>query len=357
MTPSVLCSPAPRPRTAALGRSCVCIAALAALAALCASCAMNAPAERPTPRAARLPALPSLPTHSSALRWLPRGDRLIVDNRWVMDVTGSFTRLPVIPNGHALHFTRDGERLAIVGDGQIRVGKLGGDIAPGTEIPAWVKAPKGEAAPPRDELVEVAFWIDDAQLFVQQFHPHRNLEPVCKTLNPETRAWSAPAGGCVAGDFHHIWRLTPGNTGEVLIESSGEGLMGVQVARYATKEGQKGLNHPALDLFPYGPARVSLGAGGKRLDVVTPCQLERDAPKPCVDITEDSPWRHYIAPLPGDMLILKSDKLPPGAAPHPHNGTFAWISDAKVCMGRPNSADPGCIDMPDLSDVPPVTAP
>ncbi len=282
------------------------------------------------------------------LRWIDRGARLVVDDRWVLDPeSGAFTpaRYPEGPSPTLFARSPSGEREAVLlGEDSVtfRHGPAGGPFGAEVKVPRLLSRKR---AP--DGTRRIAFWVSERVLVIREASAPHEEAFACRAYDVVTRGWSPAA--CPEGDFNLVWNVEPGPNGWLAIHSAGEGHPGVLFARYDVKRGQGKPEGPSIDEYPSGPVEATFTQDGKGLLLATPCLLERQEPRPCEDLTDDkAPWRIYAWTFAERKLVLLREGLPEPIVPSPKGHLFAWPEPSRVCVAPllDKAAEPRCFPLP-----------
>jgi hypothetical protein len=281
-----------------------------------------------------------------SLKWIMRGSRLLVNGRWVLEPsTGKLTALPyetaqALPNGGLRSLRRsfswDGERVVLWTPQEFSYGPALSALTGPVAIPSLLKpltdADTGEPIPPGQAL----FWVSPHHILVEEFDPTSNEEPRCALFDTRVSQWR-PVVHCPSGGVQSGTQIEPGPDGWLAITSSTEGVGYLRLTRYDVEKGQA--DTPALDytLFPTGSLQVQFSLDGRRIDLLTDCQLQNE--RPCLSADGEN-WRLYSWLVPEQKLGLVRDGLTHSILPSPGGESWAWLlPDRVVCLADPVSLD------------------
>jgi hypothetical protein len=283
------------------------------------------------------------------LRWIHRGQHLVVDDKWILDPErGALTpaRYPEAPRERWFAGSPSGEREAMFTGsetgGTFRVGPAGGPLGAAVKLPRLLsraRAPDGSRW--------TAFWASERVMVLREASSPHQQEVACRAFDVLTRRWSPAA--CPEGDFNVVWRIDPGPDGWLAVYSAGEGHPGVLFARYDVKRGQGKAGGPEVDEYPFGPVEAVFTLDGRQLLLATPCRLERKEPRPCEEVPEENAlWRLYAWSFADGTLVLRREGLPADVVPSPTGQRFAWREPGRVCVAplQGRAADARCHPLP-----------
>jgi hypothetical protein len=254
-------------------------------------------------------------------------------------------------------FSPDGGQAAIFKSQALFIGEAEGPFGSAISMPISLDLP----SPSDVSLDRVAFWMSSREIFVQ--HASLGLEPACRVYDVTSGAWRAPAHGCLLGSYSQIGAVDRSATGLLAIYSGAEGMGMVDCVRYDVATGQLGTRVPSVALNET-PAKLRFAPDGTRVDLITPCQVERiaeyidgigveGARKGSADsgtfaehCDETKPWRLFSASTNGGHFQLLRSDLPPGAVMDPRRDRFAWPRGRSVCVGDPRDRKPRCFPLP-----------
>lgn len=328
----------------------------AILAGVMACCPSPAVADDGATRPAVGVAAPAGSSELSDMAWLPDGSGLLVGRRWLLSLRDQrFTALQCALGSNAprddcaakdIAFAPDGARMLVLDRASFAIGSRKGPLGAPIRIPRWVKSGDSGPAKSDSDLVNLAFWLSARVIFVQQFDPATPFEPECRLFDPRGRVWRRPRGGCLAGDFGHLFRVQSGPGGWLLLSSSSEGHHALGLVRYDPAAGQSDPGIPPLLLAAPGPINVRFAGDGSRVDLISPCDLEGQRPPPCGSGEAGSPWKLYSWPTTGGAISLRRSDLHPGSVLDPTGAHFAWPENNGICIGDPHRAESRCIPLP-----------
>lgn len=324
------------------------------MAGMMACCPLPAVAHDGETRPAGGVATPARSSELLDLAWLPDGSHLLVGQRGLLSLRDKrFTPVQCAPGSNTprgdcatrdIAFAPDGARILVLDRTSFAIGSRKGSLDTPIQIPRWVKSTDSDRA--NSDLVNLAFWLSARVVFVQQFDPSTPFEPECRLFDTRARTWRRPRGGCLAGDFGHLFRVHPGPDGWLLLSSSSEGYHALGLVRYDPTAGQSDPGIPPLLLEAPGPINVRFARDGSRVDLISPCVLEGQKPPPCGDSAARSPWKLYAWPTTGGAISLRRSDLHPGSVLDPAGEHFAWPEKNGICIGNPHRTEARCIPFP-----------
>ena len=277
------------------------------------------------------------------IAWLSDGSRLLVDGRWLLRPEDA-RAVPVACAGGCgskeIALSPGGAELLVFDGMSLAVAPPEQPAGAPVPIPRWIGA--AESAQP----VNVAFWLAEHVVFVQQYDRNDPFAPACRLFDTRDGAWRLPHGGCLASEFSQLFRAQAGPGKALLLFSAAEGFQALELVRYDPDAGQSSSGMTPIAWESPGPIDARFAPDGGRVFFVTPCTLAAPASPPCVDSTPGAPSRLYSWSIPaGELRLLRSD-LPPGAAFDPVHGRFAWPRGNRICIGDPAGPAPQCIPAP-----------
>ncbi len=326
----------------------------AMLMGMMACCPSSASADDDATQPAVNMATPAGSSQRADLAWLSDGLNILVDRRWLLSLRDQrFTSVQCAPGPNAprddcaardIAFAPDGVHRLVLDRASFAIGSRQGSLGTPIQIPRWVKST--DSGPTASDPVNLAFWLSARIIFVQQFDPANPFEPECRLFDIRGRSWQRPRGGCLAGDFGHLFRVHPGPGGWLLLASSSEGHHALGLVRYDPAAGQSDPSIPPLLLEAPGPISVRFARDGSRVDLISPCDLEGQKSQPCDNDEAGLPWKLYSWPTTGGTISLRRSDLRPGSVLDPTGKHFAWPEKDSVCIGDPHRAEFRCIPLP-----------
>ena len=284
------------------------------------------------------------------LEWALGGTRLLVDGRWLLDpATGAFSPLPYATrqaheNGGYLEFqtalSPTGVHI-VVSDGEtLRQGPVSGPLEPSLDLPSFPSS--GDAA----SLQSAVFWLSEDRLGVYQADVNTGGGPWCSVLDLRQQEGWRRVSECPPSGFLHLGSVHSGPEGWLVLFSGGEGVPGVDVARYAPEGATESVTHAlGFNLYPGEPLNAQFALEGVRLHLATPCVLERSEPSPCAELEAQAPWHLYSWSGPGDSPLVPRHELTPDSVPHPSGERWAWPEAGRICVAG-SSSPTACFPLP-----------
>jgi hypothetical protein len=321
--------------------------ALAFLASALVACTAARAQRAPTGPTTTAPAPPAPAAELGELRWLPGGKSILVGQRWLL-WPESRKVMPFFctPRGRAaqadcrsLHvaFSSDGAQMVVLDGTWLALGPPEGPLGDAVPIPRWV----GDAE--AGEPTNIAFWVSNDLIFVEQLAPRDPEDLRCGTFTVNTRRWRT-LRHCLEGGFSRVWRVEPGPGRWIAVYSGAEGQHSVDLQRYDSAANTVLAEGLSVSPAPSGPAYVRIHPDGHQVDVLSPCRVDQPH-APCPD-DDGAPWNLYLGSTgPGRLRLVRSD-LPRGAAMDPAGVRFAWPRGGSVCVGDPASASSSCVAVP-----------
>lgn len=268
----------------------------------------------PAPRPAPPPTPVARPT---ALVFSPSGDRVIVDERWIVHTDRPQIERIAAGEGQPI-FAADG-RIAWLAPGALTIG--------GTRTPLPVMQ-----QPPVADLELRGLWLDLDRLYLHEWHPVKGTA-ACRIFDRRSAGLTRPAQ-CLS--IARPIRLQAGPADLLaVVEVAAAGPI-LRLARYTPSGGTTELIR--FDLRPDGRIALAFDPDGGRVRLTSDCDLTR--PNPCAAPHRlNRPWLFEYDLL--EAALIRADALPPGAAPGP--GTqVAWPILGGVCTAPHPRASGRC---------------
>jgi hypothetical protein len=276
------------------------------------------------------------------LSWLADGSRLLVDGRWLLrpeDARAVAVDCGGVCAGKEIALSPGGAELLVFDGAALAVAPPEQPAGASVPIPRWIEAQ--ESTP----LVNVAFWLAEHVVFVQQYDPADPFAPACRLFDTRDGAWRPPPGGCLTSEFSQLFKVQAGPGQALLLLSAAEGFQAMELVRYDPESGQSPAEITPIAWESPGPLDARFAPDGRRVFFLTPCLLAAPESPPCENSGSRAAIRLYSWTTPtGELRLLRSG-LPPGAAFDPVHGRFAWPRDDRICIGDPSEPTPRCLAM------------
>lgn len=302
------------------------------------------------------------PGEIAELRWLPDGEKLLVEGRWLFHAgSGAFTRItcPALDGSsagdcEAMVFAPSGERALVVAEGGFRLGRPEGPFGPRVELPVAARGSN------EGQSCHLAAWLSERTIFFQTIdlgdRSRSRPRPRCRLYDTDTGRWHSPAA-CISAGMLCLTSADLGPGQWLAVHSDMEGIASVDLVRYDPRSGRGGNAVQSIRLDA-SKAWIRFAPGGSRVDLVSPCRAcdgsqgaactspEQPA-LACFDPPDPERWNLYALSLTGKgrLELLRSD-LPPGAALDPRHDRFAWVRGSSLCVGDPRDHAPRCFALP-----------
>jgi len=182
--------------------------------------------------------------------------------------------LPLAPGCREKPLRQTGEtRLARTGETLFVL--EGGGLDRPVEVPLWVELDLSSVDDAEKCMMQSEFFffeLPDQKIYVGQYNSWCGEESQCRILDPETRGFEKPPGGCLESSGIHM-RVEPlesagekPHAGEasrdiwLAVYSEAEGVAWVDLVTYAPSWGTK--KHLTLDLYHDGQVQAKVVPGG-----------------------------------------------------------------------------------------------
>lgn len=303
------------------------------------------------------------PSEIADLRWLPDGERLLVERRWLFHAgSGTFTRITCrAPDGSTagdcgtMAFAPSGERALVLAEGAFRLGRPDGPFGPRVPLPLAARASNEGAT------CQFAFWLSERTIFFQRIvfggESESGPRAHCWLYDTHTREWHSP-GACISAGILCLTSADRGPGRWLAVHSDMEGIAFVDFLRYDPRSGRPGGAAQSIRLDA-SKAWIRFTPGGLRVDLVSPCRAcdgsqgaacagPEQPELACFDPPDPEHWNLYALLLAGKgrLELVRSD-LPPGAALDPRHDRFAWVREGALCIGDPRDHAPPCYALPE----------
>ena len=229
--------------------------------------------------------------------------------------------------------SREGTHVVVWDRQEFRFGPVDAALSGPFPIPAL--APSLEDAKDSDgpRQAQLLFWNARDQLLLSQQLLAADAAPACGVFDSRTHSWQ-PSRECPEGDYLELTQVDPGPEGGWAITSYAEGAQSLRLSGPSPGGTPPAPESVSFDLYPVNLARAGFSRDGTRLELATPCPLERE--HPCRDVEENAPWRLYSW-LPRERrLVLTREGLPPWSTPSPSGESTAWPLPGRVCLDKPS---------------------
>jgi len=277
------------------------------------------------------------PEETSQLRWLARGDGVVVADRWIVRTNGTTESLPQ-PIRYSAEETRrwsvsispdGGSVLWHDGSPDLQLGRLGAWDFQGVRVPLWV-------TPPSEEWSEqtTPLWMTQVASSPSGCGPP---ERACATYRVDSRTWRLEES-CPASSYFYVGDVEPSGPSSWATFSYGVDL--VSRSRPDELLGTLDLDE-RIEQVEHVRPDLAL--------VVLPCEVDNEQ-RLCTDAARRWALYRWTPEAPATetepALELVTRDLPRGARVSPRGDRIAWMQGEHLCTRALPSGTPRCIAPP-----------